>query len=1470
MKTSANFRRNLKSVLLVACVIGLWGSLSACSDPEKNKDLGIDHQKYLSFIGVGESPNSAAQTSRAQKLNHRRDAGTLSAGADRPFAGSSTPTNTEIAPFFGNLTVVTQPPTAPIDSYNVLWRQPNCSLTNANYQISFNASQTGFVITPTQFLSGYEKTLHANAFLTSTPDLFPNGCVDNSLGVESILLAVAGPYQPGTDMLATVGPSGVITGSIDGYTSYAGPTPITTQYPPTAVVSGDLNKDGYPDVVSVNTDGLHASLTVFLGHADGTFTAGVTLALPGNAANYAAIDDMDGDGNLDIVSVSPNATETFSVFRGNGDGTFKPIQNVSIPGSILSFSNAFITTDMNHDGHKDIVATDGEVFLGKGDGVTYTLVPPQFANMSGGSSIVAADFNNDGKMDIVTDDQTLIRTYHGNGDGTLTAGPAYPTISDMGFIHATDLDGDGNMDIWSGYAGDVIYMGSQVTTGYALMGNGDGTFQGAPNLPFYYNGENMADLNGDGRPDFVGVVLSGSTATETIQTYLTGANGIPVAGPTQAVANVNGVDSLAIGDLTGDKIPDLFYVSSAPQIQSFYMAIGKGDGSFHTPTATPTPSLVPSGIDINEAITGIRLADMNHDGKLDLVYSFSDEDPTKYYQGFAVQLGNGDGTFKAPQIVYTYQSATNPGVSENLLNAIVDVTGDNFPDVFMVLPGPLVNGTQQAIVEDFVGKGDGTFNAPNTLTVTPNVRSAEDSINEGVHIGSPFAFGDVNGDGKIDMITSGSSADGTIPQIAITLGNGDGTFKAPTTIVLGGFGFADSPALADFDGDGKLDLANSVGVFPGNGNGTFQTYDFGDGTSTAPLTIYPNVFGQAGIADLNADGKPDLVIGSGILLSKFGAVPPVLAGTTTSLTSSLNPSTVGAIVTFTATVISATAGTITGTVTFYDGASSIGTGALNGSGMATLQTTALAQGSHTITAQYGGDTVYGGSASPVVTQVVNASGGTGATSTSVTSSLNPSTVGTSVTFTATVVATAPSGNKPAQATAATPTGTVTFKDGSTTLGPGTLSAGVATFATSALAQGTHSITAVYGGDTNYSGSTSTAVSQVVNAATGHASTTTAIASSMNPSVYAVAVNFTATVTSTTAGTIGGTVTFYNGSSNLITANVGPGGVATITTTAFTVGANGMTAHYSGDTNYAASTSAVLTQNVTIAPSTTTLSASPTSGAAGTNVTFSGGVTTTGAGKVVGTVNILDGATNIGSATLANGMYSFSTTTLAGGAHTITAVYAGNVDYMTSTSSAVTVTIAGGTGTFTVAASPTSLTVPAGGGSATTMVTVTPSGGFNQPVTLSCGSLTPAYSCFFSPAMVTPNGTTPATAILKVTYLQGALDARTPKQGAMLPGATGGGGGGSSAGGFAALARVRAIGFALAGEMLMLGLIVSRRRKLLADGAARVAYAVLAGAIVITAMAGCSGGSSSPVSTTITVNATAGATTVSTPVTVTTN
>jgi hypothetical protein len=386
------------------------------------------------------------------------------------------------------------------------------------------------------------------------------------------------------------------------------------------------------------------------------------------------------------------------------------------------------------------------------------------------------------------------------------------------------------------------------------------------------------------------------------------------------------------------------------------------------------------------------------------------------------------------------------------------------------------------------------------------------------------------------------------------------------------------------------------------------------------------------------------------------------ASSTTTVASSLNPSSLGQTVTLTATVVAVApgTGTPTGTVTFKDGTTTLGTGALS-AGKATFSTSTFTVGSHSITAVYGGDSNFSGSTSASFAQTVN----TGASVTAVASSLNPAIFGQTVTFTASVTPVAPA--------TGTPTGTVTFKDGTATIGTGALSGGIAVFSTSNLAASSHSITAVYGGDSNFAGSTSAALTQSVNKATSIA----AAVSSQTPSTFGQSVTFTATIAAVApgAGTPTGSVTFKDGTVTLGTATLSAGR-ATLRTSALSVAAHSITAVYGGDTNFVGSTSPVLTQTVNQASTTTALTSSKNPSKSGQQVTFSATVTAVspGSGTPTGSVTFKDGTTTLGTATLSGGQATLKTSALSRGTHSITAVYAGSSSFAGSTSGTLTQTV----------------------------------------------------------------------------------------------------------------------------------------------------------------------------------------------------
>jgi hypothetical protein len=537
-------------------------------------------------------------------------------------------------------------------------------------------------------------------------------------------------------------------------------------------------------------------------------------------------------------------------------------------------------------------------------------------------------------------------------------------------------------------------------------------------------------------------------------------------------------------------------------------------------------------------------------------------------------------------------------------------------------------------------------------------------------------------------------------------------------LTLEGFGFVNGIALADFDHNGKLDLfvggaiESFGGIFPGNGNGTFQTVANPDGTVSAPLTLVLQASGATIATDLNGDEKPDLIVGNVVLLNENGAVAPVLPATTTAVTSSLNPSTTGASVMFTATVTSGTAGTITGTATFFDGATQIGAAVTITGGTASTTTASLTAGPHSITAQFSGDASFAASTSPALTQTVNT--------------------------------------------------------------------------------------------------------------TTKAATSITIVSTLDPSVLGGTVGFDATVTSNTAGTITGTVTFFDGATSLGSAPLQAGGITNFFSSTFVLGANTITAQYSGDANFAASTSPPITQTVNAGPlvATTTTLTGPTTATSGASVTFMASVTPASGTKVpTGSVTFSNGATALGNGTLnGSGSATFSTSTLPTGADSITAKYGGDASFSTSTSAPLSINVAAAAGSFTLSAAPSTVTI-APGEPGVAVITVTPANGFNQSVQLSCSNLPAGIGCGFQPSSVTPNGG-PVTTMLFVS--EGSAPAnRSAKSGVAI-----GFGFGPGAAGGSKLPLKSPFLPLLSGEMLLLAVLWRRRKFANVHRRFQLAYALL--------------------------------------------
>jgi Glycoside hydrolase family 44/Bacterial Ig-like domain (group 3) len=368
--------------------------------------------------------------------------------------------------------------------------------------------------------------------------------------------------------------------------------------------------------------------------------------------------------------------------------------------------------------------------------------------------------------------------------------------------------------------------------------------------------------------------------------------------------------------------------------------------------------------------------------------------------------------------------------------------------------------------------------------------------------------------------------------------------------------------------------------------------------------------------------------------------------------------------------------------------------------------------------------------------------GLAVTTTSLSASSLQLTAGQSVKFTATIAPQSGSG---------TPTGTVTFSDGTTPLGAAAVTSGAATLSTSSLSNGTHAITAAYSGDSNFSASTSPVVTVVVSPPSKITTTTSVTASTSQLTVgQTLSLNIVVAAQSGTS-TPTGSVSIVDGMTQLGASSL-TAGAATFTTSTLAVGAHSITVSYSGDSNFASSTSTVLSVVVSAAAkanTSTSVSASSTQIIAGSSVTFAAKVAAAGGTATpTGTITFLDSSASIGTATLRGGSAQITLTSLTTGTHSISAAYSGDTNYNSSTSAVTTVTVEPApTADYSLSLSSSALSVTAGG-SGKLSLSVTPENGFKQAVSFACSGLPAGASCSFSPQSVTPSSG-PLTATLTV-------------------------------------------------------------------------------------------------------------------------
>jgi hypothetical protein len=744
-----------------------------------------------------------------------------------------------------------------------------------------------------------------------------------------------------------------------------------------AVAAADFNGDGRPDLAVTNVffagDGSNAvrvQVIVLLGDGSGGFSASGNPLSVGGSLGWFTVADFNGDGKPDLAIAGGQAV---TILLGNGSGGFIPA--AGSPVAVASAANV-TATDLNGDGIQDLAVdissssfTGVTVLLGNGSG-GFTASGNPFTAGSGPGPIAVADFNRDGKPDLavvsefsnnvsllqnalpaITANPALVTFNAGVGQAppggipvtvkAAQAGSVFTVTTNQPWLSAVPngptqvVINVNQASLAAGaYSGTVRYTApgyfGASTTVTLQVTNPSGTLAQVTGSPFaagqYPVAMATGDFNGDGKLD-----LAVLDASSNVTVLLGDGSGGFTTAPNSPAVGHNPV-GIASGDFNGDGKPDLAITNAGDNSVTVLLGVGDSLGSFRNAPGSPFA--------VGTRPEAIVLADFNGDGKLDIATANIQDNSVTFL------LGNGTGSFfqRTDFSYFSYQPTSQQIAGGPQSLAVGDFNGDGIPDLAIAATG----NNSVTLFFGFPGSLPSSSIGPTSVAGPPE----------------SIVAAEFNGDGKLDLAVTYS--DGRILWANLLFGDGSGGLSSgPTVVVDSGPGVAGSNiAVADFNGDGKLDLAvngpDNLTVVLAIGSSQFNKVSFSPTNSQPSFVV---------TGDFNGDGRPDIAIAhsqDNNVVVRVGA--SAQTGSTLQLQSTPLTVPYGTSLPLTLNVFDLVIGfnVPNGKVTFLDGTTVLGNATQTASPYS-FTASGLAAGSHALSATYSGDAANLGSTSNILT-----------------------------------------------------------------------------------------------------------------------------------------------------------------------------------------------------------------------------------------------------------------------------------------------------------------------------------------------------------------------------------------------------------------------------------------------------------------------------------------------------------------------